>query len=115
MAKLNIGQSYSGTIKTVEPSYAIVDVNGITGIVHISHCQDFQGKNLLEIFIPDNVYQFVCLKIDEANKKYEFSYQVVNPKKTKLDRQITPTASHFKNLKIDVERRLAEYGKNQKK
>ncbi|MDR3249964.1 MAG: S1 RNA-binding domain-containing protein [Mycoplasmataceae bacterium] len=87
---------YNGKVIKIFKTYALIKVENITGIVHISEISDYLVKNINDILTIGSEYNFLLLSIKE--KTYNFSFKRVNAKFLKRRDGMIPTVSGYSNL-----------------
>jgi predicted RNA-binding protein with RPS1 domain len=96
MGSLNINTIYSGKVLKIFKTYAIIEVNGISGIVHISEISDYHVRNIEDFIKVGQTYDFILFAIKD--NKYSFSYKKINAKLLKTRSKIIETKTGFKNI-----------------
>jgi predicted RNA-binding protein with RPS1 domain len=103
---LKTGEIYSGTVTKIFPTFIIINVNGVSGICHISEISDYLVSDVHDFFDINKTYNFKLMSFDEKQNKYFFSYKRINAKLLKKRNSIIPTASGFKNVIADLNKHL---------
>ncbi|MDR2821550.1 MAG: S1 RNA-binding domain-containing protein [Mycoplasmataceae bacterium] len=96
MAALNVNTIYPGKVLKISKTYAIIEVNKIPGIVHISEISDYHVRNIEDFIKVGKTYDFILFAIKD--NKYNFSYKRINAKLLKTRSEIIETKSGFKNI-----------------
>ncbi|GMO14491.1 MAG: hypothetical protein Ta2E_04890 [Mycoplasmoidaceae bacterium] len=94
--ELEISKIYEGKVLKIFKTYALIDVEGISGIVHISEISDYHISSITNYLTVGKKYNFILISKD--NGKYAFSYKKINAKLLKIRSTIIPTISGYKNV-----------------
>ncbi|MDR1850565.1 MAG: S1 RNA-binding domain-containing protein [Mycoplasmataceae bacterium] len=93
---LKANETYTGVVIKIEKTYALIKVQSITGIVHISEISDYHVKDIGNIISVGSTYNFKFLQ--QKGDKYVFSYKQLYPKLLKVRDKIIATPGGFKNV-----------------
>jgi general stress protein 13/S1 RNA binding domain protein len=96
MLKLN--EVYKGTVLKIEKTYAILDVQNVRGLIHISEISDYLVKDINDYVQVGKTYEFKLVNADFKKNKYYFSLKKLNPKLIKKRDNIIETTTGFKNV-----------------
>jgi predicted RNA-binding protein with RPS1 domain len=93
---LKVGTTYTCKIVKVAQTFAIVEAEGVSGILHISEVSDYYVKNISDHLKAEKKYRMLLFK--QENGKNYFSYKRINPKLLKIQSKINQTETGFANV-----------------
>ncbi|MDR2829278.1 MAG: S1 RNA-binding domain-containing protein [Mycoplasmataceae bacterium] len=96
MEGLIVNKIYPGKVLKISKTYAIIEVNKISGIVHISEISDYHVRNIEDFLKLGQTYDFILFSTKD--NKYNFSYKRINAKLLKTRSKIIETKTGFTNV-----------------
>ena len=72
---IEVGQEFTGTVKSLTSYGAFVDIGGVDGMVHISELSWGRIKHPSEVVNPGDVVTVYVIALDRENKKISLGYR----------------------------------------
>lgn len=69
MEELEVGQIREGTVKTIMPYGAFIDIGGVDGLVHVSDMSHQRVKDPADVVKPGETIRVKVLKIEQGGKR----------------------------------------------
>jgi Ribosomal protein S1 len=76
-SKLAVGQLLEGTIVGVKPFGVFIDLEGLTGLLHITQVSQKRIDSLSTIFAQGNLVKAMIVDLDEGKKRISLSTKVL--------------------------------------
>lgn len=87
----------------------IIKENGSVGKCHLKDISDFSIMNLANIFKIGFYYKFIVKSFNKDTQIYVLNYKSLHPEQMKHKLRPVPTASHYRNLYVFLEEKIASY------
>ncbi len=76
-SKLLVGQLVEGKVVGVKPFGVFVDLEGLTGLLHITQVSQKRVDSLSTIFAQDNLIKAMIVNLDEGRKRISLSTKIL--------------------------------------
>ncbi|MEG3859304.1 S1 RNA-binding domain-containing protein [Microcoleus sp. herbarium12] len=76
-SQLQIGQLVEGTVSSIKPFGVFVDLEGVSGLLHIKQVSQKYIENLGQVFTPGQPLKAVVLDLDESRGRISLSTRVL--------------------------------------
>jgi len=79
MVQIKRGDVCTGVVKAIKPYGAFVEINGISGLLHISQISYDRIENLEEVLSPNQLLKCMIIDHDKANGRIALSTKTLEP------------------------------------